>query len=523
MFALLRSFRTYGRAALPVRPAALARAVARHQTTNEYQPYEQELIPQCSSCGIHLQKTDKGGVGFYAEPRIQAPVYNSKRLQYLSAMARVDEEGRKLLGGVSEGHVVSKEEDLVCLRCHNALHHNVYKYDEHQPLNYEQVVKPIPLNHQIVHVFSAYDFPLSLVPFKRRNVLYVMNKVDLLCGRQTETNFFSQMLHRLTGEKKLHVVSAHTSWSIPDLLKRLGNVNYLVGYVNTGKTRLANRLLNVASQIRAPGTRNKAPLGSSHLPALTRDNIIHKCGEKRVIDTPGFLDESVFPLIKDTELKSTIQGKKVLVNDLRRSHYHSVRGGQCLTVGGLFFVKPPPGSIVQAIPVCMGAVSVFSSLEKAVEVAKSPPASLKDKFLVNDGALDTLQRYVIPPFMGTVDLLIKDIGYVQLTPTGGKTTDEPFEVWAPAGVVLGVRETIEHFMTKYIKEEKVKGDKKVIRMKSKGVPEYKIFSRLYRVPDSCVNTLEEVRVQYKAHVDEFGSGAHGKRDETRNELWLEKL
>jgi ribosome biogenesis GTPase A len=502
------------------------------------------MVPQCSSCGIQLQKSDHEEIGYYQEPKNETKSYHSKKLQYLSAFSKLDEEGKKLLN-ISETMddpdeaIVQKEEELICLRCHNALYHNIFKVDEHQSMNLEEVVSPIPLTHQLIHVFSAYDFPLSLVSFKnRKNVTYVMNKVDLLTGFESVanrySNYFTRMLQRLTGENKLHIVSAHTSWSVGDLLRKMGNVNYLVGFVNTGKTRLANRLLNISAQIHSPGMKNIRPTGSSHLPALTRDNITHRCADKKVIDTPGFLDnDNVFSLIKEDQLKSTLQGKKILINDLRMARYESVKGGQCFTVGGLFFLVPPNDTILQVIPVCKGEPRVFSNLEKAVATVKTPPEALKKSFLVKAEAIDDLVRYVIPPFFGTIDLLIKDIGYVQIKPTGKKSNDALFEVWAPRGLILGVRETIEHFMTRYIKKQRKKKlrngeEKEVLKMKPKTIPDYKIFSRLYEIPKSCADPMDEVKVQYQRHIREYGESYnrwrhHDKRDESRNEYWIEKL
>ncbi|CEP23881.1 unnamed protein product [Cyberlindnera jadinii] len=511
-----------------------------------------DLVPQCASCGIQLQSSDADEIGYYKEPANKPKAYNSKRLQFLSAYAQLDQEGRRLLAGEDadarakqepvQEPVQEKVEELVCLRCHNALHHNVYKVNEHQPMNMHEVLSPIPLNHQIINVFSAYDFPLSLVPLSsRKNVTYAMNKVDLLAGHKSFVNkyssFFAEMLKRFTGSKNLVVVSGHTSWGVLELLKKLGNVNYLVGYVNTGKTRLANRLWNSSVQLSSPGAKNVDALGSSHLPSLTRDNIVHKCNQKKVIDTPGFLNhDNVYSLIQEQSLKHTLKGQKILVNDLKTATYITVRGGQCYTSGGLFFLVPPKNSMVQVIPVCQGVPKVFSSVEKAISVVRAPPEALKDTFVVKQDAMDDLVRYVIPPFYGSVDLLVKDIGYVQITPTGRKQNDDLFEVWAPRGVVLGVRETIEHFMTRYLKKIKTKTIRKPgtteqkhsLKMKAKPIPDYKVFSRLYEVPRNCLDTMEEVKAQYETHIAEYGSSynkwsKNDRRDETRNKYWIEKV
>ncbi|CDR38942.1 CYFA0S02e09120g1_1 [Cyberlindnera fabianii] len=516
-----------------------------------------KALLSCTSCGIHLQKSNPDQVGYYIEPKKEktAPLYRTKSLQFLSAFSKLDEEGRKLLNSQSYDALNPSdiqqqrqqqspiEEELICQRCHNALHHNIYIPSEHQPLNLHEVLDSVPPRDGILHVFSAYDFPLSLVSLRgRRNVTYAINKIDMLFGHDTGvrkySGYFNTMVNRLVGQRsQLHIISAHTSWSVDRLYDSLGKMTHLVGFVNAGKTRLANRIMNVASSMVNPGRRLKKVVGSSHLPALTRENITHNCSGKVIVDTPGFLDSNnLFGLIKEEHLKSVLQGRKVLMQDLKRERYESLKGGQCLTVGGLFFLKAPKDTIVQVKPVCRGKPWTFSSIEKAVDTVKNPPTAMKDMFYVKPEKLDQLVRFAIPPFYGSVDLVIKDVGYVQITPTGKKNTEELFEVYAPRGVVLGVRETIEHFMTKYLKQQsikktKVKGqlvDKDTLKMKAMKVPDYKVFSRLYEIPMDCTDPFDEMKSQYARHVREFGTSYHrvdpkDTRDETRNEYWIEKV
>lgn len=522
----------------------------------QFDPTKQYSISKCNSCGISLQSHNPKEVGYYLEPKTKRPTtYQSKKLQYVSAFAKLDKEGRALLGNEMSAFknnnsemLEDLKESLVCKRCHDALHHSVYNPEEHIPMNFSKVMESIPQEANVVHVFSAYDFPLSLVNIKdRRNVFYVMNKTDLLFGHGSGINkyqnFFKGMVHRLTGEEKnIHLISAYTNWGIADMFKKFDLLNYMVGYVNTGKTRLCNRLLNYARQTKNPGSKVLKPEGSSHLPALTRENIEHDCLNKSIIDVPGFLDESgVFQHIQEEHLKLALQGKKVLVSDLRDSPYQTVKGGQCFTVGGTFFLLPPEDSILQVKPVVYGEPKIFTNLQKAVEIVKDTPDALKKFVMVKPESMNDLVRYVIPPFYGAVDLLIKDIGYVQITPTGAKKNDNLFEVWAPRGVVLGVRETIEHFLSRYLKriqtkkrEIRRKGDllrvekKEKLKMKAKPIPDYKIFSRLYEIPHDCEHPMDEVVAQYARHVKQEGNGHNvwrkdDYRDESTNNFWIEKV
>jgi hypothetical protein len=521
-----------------------------------FDPQMKYSTTHCTSCGIALQDTEPSEVGYYIKPKPQSvKPYQSKKLQYFSAFAKVDEEGRKLLGnedGVSifeKRDAVVEDEDIVCQRCHDALHHSVFKVSEHQPMNFQEVMEGVPTRSNILHVFSAYDFPLSLVDIKKRpNVTLIMNKSDLLFGHGSGINkyqdYFKSLAYRLTGRdtNKMYLISSYTRWGVSELFRKLDAVNYLIGFVNTGKTRLSNMLVNIAKQVKNPGSRFTKNQGSSYLPALTREHLEHEVLNKLVIDVPGFLDEAgVYKHIQPEKLKQVLQGKKVLVSDLRNHPYLTLKGDKCFTVGGSFFLIPPKDSILQIKPIVQGEPWTFSNLEKARLIVSNPPDAMKKMIYVKPEAMDDLVRHVIPPFFGSVDLLIKDIGYVQITPTGSKKNDDLFEVWAPRGVVLGVRETIEHFLTRYLKEIKVKSrkiehkgkllrveKKEKLKMKAKPIPDYKVFSRLYEIPADCTDPHVEMISQFNRHLREEGETFHKwkrseSRDETKNKYWIEKV
>ncbi|KAH3672835.1 hypothetical protein WICMUC_004057 [Wickerhamomyces mucosus] len=521
-----------------------------------------DKVHNCASCGVQLQNENPKEMGYFIQPKPkQSNIYKtSKNFQFFqSQLSPIDEETQKLLQNNDQDIIITsnkkvlsrdKIEELICKRCHDALHHSIYNISENKPLNFEEILSTIPTKSTVYHIFSAYDFPLSLmnIPKRTGEVNYVMNKVDMLFSHgstmEKYDKYFKRIVKRLTGYKQnIFLISAHTKWGLNHFLQKLDRFNYLLGYVNTGKTRLANRIRSAINYSKGKNYELNKPLGSSYFPALTRDHIQHKLNSKTLlVDTPGFLDQyNVFNYIKPQYLKHFIEGKKSIVSELRYEKYKSVIGGQVFTNGGVFLLIPPKDTILQIKSICQGEPKIFSNLAKAIDIIKNQPESLEKFIAVKPNAADEMVRYVIPPFLGTIDLLIKDIGYVQIRPTGAKTNDDLFEVWAPKGVILGVRETIEHFLTGYIKElgtkqkkiygkggtVKVKREEK-LRFKPKSIPDYKIFSKLYQIPNDCTNPWEEMERQYNQHIKENGEtfwkwDNDDFRDESRNKYWIEKL
>ncbi|KAH3688896.1 hypothetical protein WICPIJ_000116 [Wickerhamomyces pijperi] len=529
----------------------------------------------CASCGTLLQSVDPTSEGYYIKPssidqhKTSKPVSRSfKSTQYLSAFSKLDEEGKAML--LSQNHkdedviITSRkstgdskelEEELICERCHSAIHHSKYNTTTIQPLSLAQIIESIPVKSSMYHLFSAVDFPLSLlsqIPAREGDIKFIMNKTDMLFGHNSTLEkydtYFKHLIRRLTGYKNspLYMVSAHSNWGIKSLLQKLkDDVVYLVGYVNTGKTKFAQRLETSYKSLTTDKRSDyKKLLGSSHFPAMTRDTIEHRLtSRKSVIDTPGLIPAAnVFNHIKSEHLKNLTHGKKMIISEMRKTEYHSAKSGQVVSIaGGLVLLKVPDNTIVQLKSACFGELRNFTNIERAKEVLTNQPDALKKSIFVKPESMNELQRFVIPPFRGTVDLLIKDIGFVQIKPTGSmpdSKTPELFEVFAPSGVVLGVRETIEHFLTGYIKSTKIREKKhyhkrevvkvtksEKLSLKPKDIPDYKIFSRLYPVPMTCEDAYGEMVRQYEEYECELEGKKRldNERDVSRNQFWIERL
>lgn len=56
------------------------------------------------------------------------------------------------------------------------------------------------------------------------------------------------------------------------------------------------------------------------------------------------------------------------------------------------------------------------------------------------------KRYIIPPFYGTIDLVIKDIGYINIKPTGKKLTNELMVLYLHPSLEAIIRQPILNYI-----------------------------------------------------------------------------
>lgn len=101
--------------------------------------------------------------------------------------------------------------------------------------------------------------------------------------------------------------------------------------------------------------------------------------------------------------------------------YISLINNDCFTLGGLFFLKGPAQSITQIRTNTHEKGYKFSNLTKALAVCRDPPKAIELVVGLANGQESlrhgNLKRFLIPPFFGSVDLVIKGLGFITITPT----------------------------------------------------------------------------------------------------------
>lgn len=480
-----------------------------------------KLVPKCRSCGIKLQSISKDKPGFYIKQRqaLKATTKNALDDVYTSVIQNLDQEERSLLKEGSQqlqalaitrqatnftpsrsDNLKSESTELECLRCRHVKFH--LKFDNAE-LSIEpptKVMESIPPWAKIVYVVSAQDFPMSLDSkvfqfWPARDMLFVVTKGDLLfrnnkTAQEKGLRFFQDYLQRTydVTPEQVFMVSGQVNWGISKLLSSLHDDSFFIGSVNSGKSTLIQSLLYVQSLLRdklknqkKADSRDSSVLrrrrirdlqefkerngpGASYMPGFTRSILpIELCSQKTVFDVPGFgggESDSLYKIITPAAMKQLQKGVNFHKLGVYTSHYDTIKEGQTATIGGLFFLTVPPQSMYRMRNMINHTIYVFKDHEKAISSWKNSAnlPALRDVFLV-DSELTELVRYEIPPFVGSVDLVFKNLGFITITATGGMPDDKvPMVVYLPNEVSVCARVPISKYITKTLSGRDRKGD-----------------------------------------------------------------
>lgn len=454
------------------------------------------LVPACKTCGITLQNVDKTKPGYYyiSDPE-DKPVKESDK-EFEKLYKNLDDEDRSLLLNEPEGGVVIPNEfrkhsrqpkelladNISCIRCRDALFRLKFNVDEFPVESTESVLSKIDPLGNIVHLVSAFDFPLTLNPavFKFKDVKdikVIITKADLLFAHSKTANnyglkFYRDYLYRKFGipNENVFLSSGKVDWNIKELLDSLLDNSYFIGDVNVGKSTLIKSLLygdekfhlkkqklqnqlnkkervklekeedylinNVdyskatfkskkLERVKEQNFKAKNGPGVSYMPAFTRGIIQFDLNNfaKTIYDVPGIglQDHGIYRWMPEANtIKLLGKGTSIPRTGSYDSHYTSVKGGQIFTVGGLFSLRIPPESMVQIRNCINFEGTIFKNIEKTKEVIRNQTGNraIDTKILVSREAADNLVKYIFPPFYGNVDLVIKGIGHINIKPVG---------------------------------------------------------------------------------------------------------
>ncbi|KAG7744380.1 hypothetical protein KL932_000896 [Ogataea haglerorum] len=503
---------------------------------------------KCASCGYMLQNADPGKPGYtkYSseDNKRQKPQIRNHSIPQEKEQA-ILEELRSMMGNLpvksSELRAKKGDEKPMCLRCYDAVHHNVYNPDEHVTVAVEEAMSEIPSNAKIVHVISALDFPLGASAKVLQNrdpskIYYVISKLDLFFNRDQYINsegtrYFAQVLQRLVGADptKVRCVTARNRWGVRDLYSWLPQGNlYFIGETNSGKSRLIESLCRYHEYVKREEIQSTP--GVSNWPGFTRDFMKYVLPKRdtTLIDTVGFAppQEGIFKYMLSEHIPALPSLKKPPTQEpnghrlqslsVKTAKYYS--GDKVFSIGGYFYLRPPCDCALRIFPGMSGKQFNQHSIEKAIHTSLNRERSVASNFSVNKLAVQHLERHVIPIFYGTVDLVFRDIGFLTIAPTGKPKIDELFELWVPKGVDVVVREPI----FRYIYPRTMPKDPDAPRLsKYRKVPEDKlIYTKIFPVSEhkTKAELLEEFDPDgsIRRHFESVES-----QDSYRNPGWVQ--
>lgn len=479
-----------------------------------------KLIPKCKSCGIQLQSEQREKPGFYIKEKVNVKPPVKKNLDdvYANALKKLNDEDKTLLANGAklfhEGKLEKQRKndavaediqskyspyDLECLRCRHVKFHQKFENSQFPIESPALIMDRVPPWANLVYVVSAQDFPMSLESkvfefWPALQIQFVITKADLFfpnnkTAQEKGLRFFQDYLERTyrVPAEQVFIASGHVNWGISKIILSLKDDSFFIGSVNSGKSTLLQSLIYVQHLLKsgAPQKRNSDTTGFialqrqrikqldlfketngpgvSFMPGFTRNVIPFELAPgKTVFDVPGFdsTDCGKLPInLLPGTMKGLQKGEKFHKRGTYLSHYETVKEGQCLTIGGLFFLTVPKSSMYRIRNMISHKLHVFRNHDKAVSCWKDLKniPELKDVFVMNNTDTE-LFKFEIPPFVGSIDLVFKNLGYITITATGAMPDEpEPAIIYLPRYVTACVREPISKYITKTLSGRDKKG------------------------------------------------------------------
>ncbi|CDF91265.1 probable Genetic interactor of prohibitins 3,mitochondrial [Zygosaccharomyces bailii ISA1307] len=451
-------------------------------------------LVNCNACGIKLQNENPQGIGYYIKSR--KPVINKLQsledIKYLLFSQDVQRVKEAQEVGSLEELKESMEEPPICKRCNDAVHRNQYDLKEFGRFKIEKVLEQVPKGSNLLHVVPLPEFPFhiekSLLEGKSYDTSLILTKGDQLAKdkgtlQRKASIFFADFLKYQLGiiSNKIVAVSAAKQWNVQSAYALMKATSYLIGDANVGKSTLVNSMMkkyfgykihtdrqgNFAAQ--PPTGEDLKNLkhffkshaaGVSHIPNMTRSIQGYRIGDKVVHDLPGFttnVDEVYLEnIIRKTWLERIRKTEKFNTKKLKNWKSITVKGsenGGCYTVGGLFFWQPPNGTINQIVNYLPGEGREFKSLDRGLEVlnaCKNEEHPLLKYCAVHPDVCyqEKYARHIIPPFQGSIEVVLKNIGHILLRTTGKYEFKGLHELWVPRGIDVCIREPLERLISK---------------------------------------------------------------------------
>lgn len=465
-------------------------------------------MPKCTSCGVILQNHTSHTPGYFIDPSAQKKTPRVKRLDqiYEANVKSLSDEDKQLLLNGATGDLLQrpfkdapKITKFQCLRCRGAQYESQYDTASFKMESVLNVMQQIPSFAKVAYVLSAVDFPMSLnedvFKFKSaKSMQFIVTKSDLLfptkgTAMKKGLSFFQDYLERTyhVPRENVHLVSGSSDWGTDNILDHVRDRMFFIGSVNAGKSTLL-QLLIFAAQKRQDALPNARKLrqqqkheneaanksyaakreykrqraeymvkngpGVSFMPGYTQDIIpVPLSNTITVYDAPGFSTPAsahIAEFMSVPAIRQLNKGAPLYKHGLHTLSYQTAKGGQVITVGGLFFMQVPHGSMFRYRNMFNHKAYVFGSMESAMQSWREPknPDAMQDVFFVDPKA--NMVKHVVPPFHGSFDFVVRGLGFMNITATGAKPDPAhaaDLVVYLPQGVEAASRLPITQFVT----------------------------------------------------------------------------
>ncbi|RCK64694.1 Genetic interactor of prohibitins 3, mitochondrial [Candida viswanathii] len=378
------------------------------------------------------------------------------------------------------------EGQYTCVRCRDIHHRSKFTMNEKEFVidSMDEVLAQIPNDSPLVYVFNAMDFPMGINPeiFKHRNprdLYFIMTKTDNLFLKSSGAthDYCKTFLNDYLGQKyrvppeNIFIASGKKRWRVKRLYEFIPNYSYFVGYTNCGKSTLI-KSVKVAEELKKfPEYTNvkdfgktdklidktfaKIGPGISHLPGFTREIMpVYINGEKTIYDVPGFTSNkdlrNICQQLDSKAIAHMFRGKVAQKAGDYKSRYFTAKGPHVLSIEGIAFLELPANTMYQIRNVTDLKLHEFKNIAKVESVLQNIPPAMYPSFLLESKTpeLSQLNKLYVPPFYGTIDLVLENIGYINIKPVGAKKTNDLIKVYLHPSVRAVIRQPIMEYINK---------------------------------------------------------------------------
>ena len=209
----------------------------------------------------------------------------------------------------------SNLDNKLCERCFKIRNYNDYKFVMKDNSDYIHILKDISKTKDlvvlVVDLFNISKNLENISKYINNNILLVLSKRDLLpksCYDKKFIEYFNNYNLKIVDSV---VISSNKNYNLDELYNKINhyktsNKVYIVGFTNSGKSTLINKIIYNYSNL-------DTKITTSNLPSTTIDCIEVKVNDNLIlIDTPGLLDEGdISNNIDSKTLKKIIPTKEI--------------------------------------------------------------------------------------------------------------------------------------------------------------------------------------------------------------------
>lgn len=210
-----------------------------------------------------------------------------------------------------EGYVDEKNKKY-CYRCFRIRNYGEYSKSLKTNEDYEKILDNINKTNDLVvlliDVFSIQDVN-KILNHLNNDILLVLSKRDVLPKSLYEEKLLNYIDNKNIKDKVL--ISSKKNYNLDELIYKINKYKksknvYVVGYTNSGKSSMINKIIKNYSD-------KDIEITTSILPSTTLDTInIDISDDLCLIDTPGILiDDCIYNYLDSKDLKRVLPTKEI--------------------------------------------------------------------------------------------------------------------------------------------------------------------------------------------------------------------